>query len=118
MTLSLEDQIGEALLALPETTEEIATHLASLGVRAECGSPSRCALAEYFIRRVAVPEEHFLLVGTNNVAVWPHFEDECLADVRFSHVLPAPRVGAVQDFISRFDAFEFPNLVAGSEVLA
>lgn len=115
MSLTTQDQIEDATRALPDTVAKIAELLESVGVQGTCGSPSRCALAEYFLGLVEVPEDFGLVVGSTNVSIWPLGPSSLGAIVvRFDDVLSMDHAMVVSEFITAFDANRFPGLVLAS----
>lgn len=103
--------ITDALRALPVGPDNIAAHLADLGVQGECATPSRCAIAEYLHAVGAVPAGDSVTVGALRARIVPSGEDA----VYYASDLGRSDISA---FVAAFDRQEYPELIAPALVAA
>lgn len=99
--------ITDALKALPVGADNIAAHLADLGVEAQCSNPHRCALAEYLTLTVE---------GADGVRVGRMFA----SSPNESHGTSFMALGRpdITAFVDAFDSRRYPALIAPALVAA
>lgn len=108
------------LAELPTHSDGIAEHLSRFNVQGDCGSPSRCALAEYFAEKIPLPYPYQWSVDFSGPSVdvdYGYAKDisnrefnEFLNDSLFSGTIVAFNT-AVLNFIEKFDAGHYPHLI-------
>lgn len=103
--------ITDALQALPVGADNIAAHLADLGVQGECSTPRRCALAQYLHAIGAVPAGDSVTVGALRARIVTCDEEP----VYYASDLGRPDLSA---FVAAFDRQEYPELIAPALVAA
>jgi hypothetical protein len=108
--------IADALQALPVGVENIAAHLAALGIKGTCGEPTQCALAEYLTANLDVPEHHVVRVNGGSARfASPHHPRALMQRTWFGPYAGPGEVALdrsdIRQFIDAFDGEKFPELI-------